>query len=89
MAVAEAPAPAWVLGAAMIVFVGLQVVRTPSLAWRKRRQLDYDPAVQYLRGQFKPSTFIMGGGGLLFALGPQWKSWTMCGWVMTAGSGPR
>ena len=63
----------WVLSAAVFVFVGLQVVRTPAIAWRKRRQLGYDPAVQYLRRQFNRSTFIMGGGGLLFDLGPQWN----------------
>jgi hypothetical protein len=67
------PRSRWVLSAAMFLFVGLQAVRTPAIAWRKRRQLDYDPAVQYLRSQFKPSTFIMGGGGLLFDLGPQWN----------------
>ncbi len=69
----ESPRRRWALGAAMFLFVGLQAVRTPTIDWRKRRQLDYDPAVQYLRGQFKPSTFIMGGGGLLFGLGPQWN----------------
>ena len=63
----------WALSAAMFLFVGLQAVRTPTIDWRKRRQLDYDPAVQYLRGQFKPSTFIMGGGGLIYDLGAQWN----------------
>ena len=63
----------WALRAAMFLFVGLQVVRTPTIAWRKRRQLDYDPAVQYLRAQFNRNTFIMGGGGLIFDLGPEWN----------------
>ena len=63
----------WVLSAAMFLFVGMQVVRTPIIAWRKRRQLDYDPAVRYLSGQFNRSTFIMGGGGLIYDLGPEWN----------------
>jgi hypothetical protein len=62
----------WVLSLAMLLFVTLQVVRTGSTAWRKRRQLSYDPAVQYLRARFDRKTFIMGGGGLIFDLGPDW-----------------
>jgi 4-amino-4-deoxy-L-arabinose transferase-like glycosyltransferase len=62
----------WALSAAMLLFVGLQVARTPSAAWRNRRQATYDPAVQYLRAQFDRHTFIMGGAGLIFGLGPDW-----------------
>ena len=67
------PRARWALSAAMLVFVGLQALRTPSSAWRNRRQLTYDPAVQYLRAQFDRNTFIMGGGGLIFGLGPDWN----------------
>jgi 4-amino-4-deoxy-L-arabinose transferase-like glycosyltransferase len=63
----------WALAAAMLLFAGLQVLRTPSSDWRNRRQLAYDPAVQYLRGQFHRDTFIMGGAGLIFGLGPDWN----------------
>jgi hypothetical protein len=67
------PRARWALSAAMLVFVALQALRTPSSAWRNRRQLTYDPAVQYLRGQFDRNTLIMGGGGLIFGLGPDWN----------------
>ena len=67
------PRARWALAAAMLVFVGLQALRTPSSAWRNRRQLTYDPAVQYLRAQFDRNTLIMGGGGLIFGLGPDWN----------------
>ena len=63
----------WILSAAMLVFLALQVGRTQSIAWRKRRQLAYDQAVQYLRARFDPKTFIMGGAGLIFDLGPNWN----------------
>jgi hypothetical protein len=48
-------------------------VRTPGIAWRKRRQLAYDQTVQYLRRTFNRNTFIMGDGGLIFGLGPDWN----------------
>jgi len=63
----------WALSAAMLLFVGLQVLRTPSSAWRNRRQLTYDPAVAYLRGQCDRNTSIMGDAGLIFGLGPDWN----------------
>jgi hypothetical protein len=63
----------WVLSATILLFVALQAVRTPSSDWRNRRQLAYDPAVQYLRGQFDRNTLIMGGAGLVFGLGPDWN----------------
>jgi hypothetical protein len=69
----ERPRWRWALSAAMLLFVGLQVLRTPSSDWRNRRQLAYDPAVQYLRGQFNRTTLIMGGAGLIFGLGPEWN----------------
>jgi hypothetical protein len=67
------PRQRWALSAAMLLFVGLQMARTPSGAWRNRRQLTYDPVVQYLRAQFDRHTFIMGGAGLIFGLGPDWN----------------
>ena len=69
----ERPRWRWVLGGAMLLFVGLQALRTLSSDWRNRRQATYDPAVQYLRGRFDRSTFIMGGAGLIFGLGPGWN----------------
>ena len=63
----------WVPIGAMLLFVGLQVVRTPSSDWRNRRQRSYDPVVQYLRGRFDRNTFTMGGAGLIFGLGPDWN----------------
>ena len=63
----------WALAAAMLLFVALQAVRTPSSAWRNRRQLTYDPVVRYLREQFDRNRLIMGGGGLIFGLGPDWN----------------
>jgi hypothetical protein len=63
----------WALAAAMLLFVGLQVLRTPSSAWRNRRQLTYNPAVEYLRGHFRRNAPIMGDGGLIFGLGPDWN----------------
>jgi 4-amino-4-deoxy-L-arabinose transferase-like glycosyltransferase len=63
----------WALAAAMLLFVALQAVRTPSSAWRNRRQLTYDPVVRYLREQFDRHRLIMGGGGLIFGLGPDWN----------------
>ena len=63
----------WPVAVAMLLFVSLQAARTPSIAWRKRRQLAYDQAVQYLRRKFDRKTFIMGGGGLIFGLGPDWN----------------
>ncbi len=63
----------WAVTAAMLLFVALQAVRTPSSAWRNRRQLTYDPVVQYLRQQFDRNRLMMGGGGLMFGLGPGWN----------------
>ena len=63
----------WALAAAMLLFVGLQVLRTPSSAWRNRRQLTYNPAVEYLRARYDRHTPIMGDAGLIFGLGPDWN----------------
>jgi hypothetical protein len=63
----------WVLTGAIILFVGLQVLRTPSFAWRNRRQATYDPAVQYLRAGFDRNALTMGSAGLIFGLGPDWN----------------
>jgi len=63
----------WLLTAAILLFVGLQALRTTSGAWHNRRQLAYDPAVQYLRTHTDPKTFTMGGAGLAFGLGPDWN----------------
>jgi 4-amino-4-deoxy-L-arabinose transferase-like glycosyltransferase len=63
----------WALAAAMLLFVGLQVLRTPSSAWRNRRQLTYNPAVEFLRGRFDRNTPIMGDAALIFGLGPDWN----------------
>ena len=67
--------PRWrvVPAAALVVFVALQAARTPIAAWRNPRRTTYDPAVQYLRARFNRNTFIMGGAGLIFELGPDWK----------------
>ncbi len=67
------PRAKWALAAAMLLFLALQMVRTPSSAWRNRRQLTYDPVVRYLREQFDRNRLIMGGGGLIFGLGPDWN----------------
>jgi hypothetical protein len=63
----------WLLSAAILLFVGLQVLRTETSAWRNRRQLAYDPAVRFLREQFDRSALIMGDAGLVFGLGPDWN----------------
>jgi hypothetical protein len=63
----------WALAAAMFLFVGLQVLRTPSSAWHNRRQLTYNPAVEYLRGRYDRRTTVMGDAGLIFGLGPDWN----------------
>ncbi len=63
----------WAVSAAMLLFLALQIVRTPSSAWRNRRQLTYDPVVRYLREQFDRNRLMMGGGGLIFGLGPDWN----------------
>ena len=60
------------LAAALLVFVALQAARTPISARRNSRRLAFDPAAAYLRAHYSPTTFIMGGAGLLFALGPDW-----------------
>jgi hypothetical protein len=67
------PRARWALSAAMLLLVGLQVLRTSNSDWHNRRQMTYDPAVQYLRAQFDRNTLIMGGGGLIFGLGPEWN----------------
>jgi 4-amino-4-deoxy-L-arabinose transferase-like glycosyltransferase len=61
------------LAAVLLVFVALQAARTPIAASRNPRRTTYDPAVQYLRARFNRNTFIMGGAGLIFELGPDWK----------------
>ena len=53
--------------------MALQAARTPNAAWHNRRQLSYDPAVQYLRAHFDPKALIMGDAGLLYGLGPDWN----------------
>jgi len=58
--------------AAMVVFVILQAVRTPIADLRNPSRSTYQPAVEYLRAHYQPETFIMGGAGLLFGLGPDW-----------------
>jgi hypothetical protein len=63
----------WALAAAMLLFVGLQALRTPSAAWRNRRHSAYDPAVKYLHGKYGRNTPIMGDAGLIFGLGPDWN----------------
>jgi hypothetical protein len=63
----------WALAAAMLLFVGLQVLRTPSSAWRNRRQLTYDRAAEYLRARYHRRTPVMGDAGLIFGLGPDWN----------------
>jgi hypothetical protein len=63
----------WAVSAAVLLFLALQIVRTPSSAWRNRRQLTYDPVVRYLREQFDRNRLMMGGGGLIFGLGPDWN----------------
>ena len=57
----------------MLVFVGLQAVRTPNAAWRNRRQLSYDPVVQFLRARVDPKALTMGDAGLLYGLGADWN----------------
>ena len=59
--------------AVLLAFVALQAVRTPVAASRNPRRATYDPAVQYLRTRFNRGTLIMGGAGLIFALGPDWN----------------
>jgi hypothetical protein len=61
------------LAAVLLVFVALQAARTPIAASRNPRRTTYDVALQYLRARFDPNTFIMGGAGLIFGLGPDWK----------------
>jgi hypothetical protein len=67
--------PRWriVVAGAMFAFVALQTARTPSAAWRNRRQLSYDPVVQFLRARVDPRSLIMGDAGLLYGLGPDWN----------------
>jgi hypothetical protein len=67
--------PRWRVGlaAVLLVFVALQVTRTPVAVWRNRRSATFDPAVQYLRARFHRNTFIMGNASLIFALGPDWN----------------
>ena len=60
------------LAAILLAFVALQAARTPISDLRNSRHSAYDPAVAYLRAHYQPSTFIMGGAGLLFGLGPDW-----------------
>lgn len=62
-----------VLAAVLVVFVALQALRTPIAASLNQRRTTYDAAVQYLRARFDRNTFIMGGAGLIFELGPDWK----------------
>jgi hypothetical protein len=59
--------------AVLLVFVALQAVRTPIAVSRNPRRATYDPAVRYLQSRFNRNTFIMGGAGLIFALGPDWN----------------
>jgi hypothetical protein len=61
------------LAGALCLFCLLQVSRTLIADSRHPRQSTFDPAVEYLRGQFNPKTFIMGGAQLLFGLGPDWN----------------
>jgi 4-amino-4-deoxy-L-arabinose transferase-like glycosyltransferase len=63
----------WAVTATMLLFLALQAMRTPTGAWRNRRQLTYDPVVRYLREQFDRNRLMMGGGGLIFGLGPDWN----------------
>jgi hypothetical protein len=66
--------PRWriVVTAVAVCLVLLQVSRTPIADLRNPRRSTYQPAVEYLRSNFQPETFIMGGAGLLFGLGPDW-----------------
>jgi 4-amino-4-deoxy-L-arabinose transferase-like glycosyltransferase len=59
--------------AVLLVFVALQAVRTPVAVSRNPRRGTYDPAVRYLQSRFNRNTFIMGGAGLIFSLGPDWN----------------
>jgi hypothetical protein len=61
------------VGAVMVLFVALQAARTPIADSRNPRRTTFDPAVRYLRAHYNPSTLIMGGAGLMFGLGPDWK----------------
>ncbi len=67
--------PRWriVAGGAMFAFVALQAVRTPNAAWHNRRQLSYDPLVQFLRARVDPKSLVMGDAGLLYGLGADWN----------------
>jgi hypothetical protein len=67
--------PQWRMGVAAVltIFVALQAGRTVVLASRNPKRVSYEPVVRYLREHFDRNTFIMGGGGLLFALGPDWN----------------
>jgi hypothetical protein len=67
--------PKWrlALSGLLAVFCLLQISRTLIADSRHPRQATYDPAVQYLRAQFNPRTFIMGGAELIFGLGPDWN----------------
>ena len=67
--------PRWrvVLTASMFLFVALQAARTPISDSRNPRRSTYDPAVAYLRAHCDRNTFIMGGAGLIFGLGPDWR----------------
>jgi hypothetical protein len=67
------PRRRWATVAVLLVFVALQAVRTPVAASRSARRATYDPAVRYLQAHFHRGTLIMGGAGLIFALGPDWK----------------
>ncbi|MEO8597162.1 MAG: hypothetical protein ABI759_27835 [Candidatus Solibacter sp.] len=57
----------------MLLFVGLQALRTVNGAWRNRRQLAYDPAVRFMQEHVDPKAFIMGDAALLYGLGPSWN----------------
>ena len=63
----------WATAAMLLVFVALQAVRTPIAVSRNPRRAAYDPAVRYLQSRLNRNTLVMGGAGLIFALGRDWN----------------
>ena len=67
--------PRWrvAVSGAVALLVLLQAGRTLVIARRNPKASAFLPAVRYIQQHFTPATFIMGNGGLMFGLGPDWN----------------
>src|SRR5262249_15793133 len=61
------------IGALAVILIVSQTARTAILPWRNPKRSDWTPAGEYIAQQVDHDGLVMGNGGVMFGLGPEWK----------------